>query len=276
MIKEEKDFYNRVQSCIAPIYFFNQSEEYEEGKKITHNGTITLYKEGFKVFGITNYHVYQSYLEREDNNSNAICQLGYQFIINLTERMICEDKKNDLFVFFLYEDELKKIGGPSNSKSGFKHINTNIENLLKDQSEDQNTWPIHIAGFPGVHKITKIINHKETQENFGIFLANMPAEYFPDPLDNNGGPKITLDFGETRKAIFDGYLKVDIGQLSGTPLILGGISGCPVFARIFPNQEDLTLLGIVSDGPSDSCSELLPENIYAKPVSLIEEILKGK
>ena len=205
----------------------------------------------------------------------TVCQIGYELRVQLEQRVLLEKEKYDLMVFVLYEEELKKIGGPSNPKSGFKYINTDIEMLLKYQNyKDPNTWAIHIAGFPGVHKITHKINSKEIQENFGIVFFPLFAKYFPDPMGNNGGPKISFDFDETRKAICENYFKIDIGQPLESPLILGGISGCPVFARCSPNQDDLTLLGIVYEGPSNPDS-LLPEIIYARPVSLIEEILKG-
>jgi len=274
MIETEADFNMRVQSCIAPIYFFEENGgQLKDTERFTTNGTLTLFQKDVNIFGITNYHVYKrGYLDRKQNNENVICQIGHKLRINLEQRIFYEDEKQDLIIFFLFENELKDIA-KNVPKSGFRRINIDIERLLKTQKkEDVNTWATHVVGFPGVYKTTERISSNRIEETFDAF-------WYPSFVQhrfscNPNEEQITLHFFETRKAIQDGRLQMTEGTLSEELIDFGGISGAPVFARCFPHQDDLTLLGIVYEGHS-SAEGFLPEVIYAKPMSLIKNILQG-
>jgi len=104
MIETEADFNMRVQSCIAPIYFFEENGgQLKDTERFTTNGTLTLFQKDVNIFGITNYHVYKrGYLDRKQNNENVICQIGHKLRINLEQRIFYEDEKQDLIIFFLF------------------------------------------------------------------------------------------------------------------------------------------------------------------------------
>lgn len=270
MIKTKDDFYNRLQSCMAPIYFFDQNAGIpEDTSRLTINGTLTLFQKNNKVFGITNYHVYQEYLDQKAKNADVICQIGHKLVITLENRVLHQDKRNDLTVFFLDERELTVLG----NKSGFRRINCAIEEIIQkyQSNDDSKTWQLHCAGFPGSEKLTTKVGPKEIQENFGFCILRAPAIYYYGDFTN--GDKIALCFSDSRQAIEKDLIKIDDKKnLIPHALSLGGISGGPVFARVFPYEDDLTLLGIVYQGPSGN--KALPENIYARPISLIENILQ--
>lgn len=274
MIKIESDFYRRVQSCIAPIYFFEEKAgQSKDTEKSIINGTLTLFRTSVKIFGITNYHVYeQGYLVRKQNNENVICQIGHKLRICLEERIIHENKGQDLIVFFLYEYELRDIAKDV-PKSGFRIINSNIEKLLESQKEeDVNTWAMHVVGFSGVYKTIERINSGGIKVTFDAFWY--PSFVRHSSNYNPNEEQIILHFFETRNALKDGRLQMTKGILSEELIDFGGISGAPVFARCFPYQDDLALLGIVYEGHA-SPEGFLPEVIYAKPIGLIKNILQG-
>lgn len=264
MIKTEADFYRRVQSCIAPIYFFegNGGQLLKDTERFTINGTLTLFRKDVNIFGITNYHVYkEGYLDRKNNKEDVVCQVGHKLRINLEKRIIYENEDKDLIVFFLHEHELKDIAKDA-PKRGFKRINTDIEKLLQSQKEeDENTWAAHFAGFPGGDKTTEKISITRIEETFDISLYVVPMTYESDQK------RILLNFYLTRAAIEEGRLKMDMGDLSKGPLVFGGISGSPVFARCAPYEDDITLLGIVYGGWGEA--------VFARPISLIEKILQS-
>ncbi len=261
MEKEQQYFDRLIQSRIAPIYFFDEKNPPPEKKLLTVNGTVTLVKKGHQIFGITNFHVYKHYKEKKGENANYVCQIGHKLSIKLEERMTDENAKHDLCVFYLEEHELSKMG----TKGGFKHVRYDISNLLHQYQREENpeTWALHFAGYPGEDKNTKQISDKEYEKNFGIFLSSAPASYCPVE------EKITLKFCKARQAIEKGELRNDFEPLKESAVNFGGISGGPVFARVDPNQDDLSLLGIIYEGGDGK--GFLPEVIYARPISLLQE-----
>lgn len=263
MISSEEDFARIVQSRIAPIYFFDKKSSPQVGEKLTTNGTLTLWKSNRSCFGITNYHVFKYYLDKKRKNPNYICQIGYKLFINLEERKIFEDEENDLIVFFLHEQELKEIATKGKCKGGFCRL-ADISLFETEQKlDDPNSWYAHFAGFPCIYKVTEKLSEFVVLEDFGIFLAPAPFACYPR--------KIAINFEEARKAIEKGILLSDIGPLDNEKINFGGISGGPFFARHFPYHNDLTLLGILYEGSSGT--DLIPEVLYVRPITLIKDIL---
>lgn len=271
MIRNEEDFSRIVQARIAPIYFFDEKVPPKEGEKFTYNGTVTLFRNKLnQIYVITCHHVYEHYLEGVRENPNYIAQLGHKLRLKLQERLVYENEKADLCVFFLHEDELKELGTKDNPKGCFRLLADVARFEHEQNKEDPSTWAVHFAGFPGVHKETQKIDERTFVEDFGISLFPIFFSYFPEE------PKIALNFSETREAISKGSLPKgsffqNMEELSEKTINFGGISGCPVFARVKPYEDDLTLLGIVYEGPDGN--EKLPENFYARPITVIQDIL---
>lgn len=58
MIRSEEDFRRIATSRIAPIYFFDN-----KNKKVIDSATVTFFRKGDRIYAITNFHVYEKYLE---------------------------------------------------------------------------------------------------------------------------------------------------------------------------------------------------------------------
>jgi len=270
MIRSEEDFYKIAQCRIAPIYFFDKKKPPKMGEKLTSHGTVTLFRNKHgALYGITNFHAYEEYLKLKEANPNVTCQIGHQLPVDLKNREKGRDERNDLFVFDLMNDELGKIGKGNIAKDGFSLLG-DINRYEKEQkNDDPDSWHLHVAGFPGIYKVTSKKGELIFEEDFGIFLTSVPFACLYDQMQDK--TKITLDFDRVRKAIEKGKIIPDIGSLNEKMIDFGGMSGGPIFARIFPNENDLTLLGIIRDGRSGG--NLLPEILYATPITVIEDIL---
>ena len=86
-------------------FFGNPSDE---GVKV-NNGTMTLVKYGGELYGITNFHVIESYRERLTNESDLDFYIG-NTSINLNEVLIDEDKDLDLCTLRLSQYEEDSFG----------------------------------------------------------------------------------------------------------------------------------------------------------------------
>jgi len=269
MIRTQTNFYERVQSCMAPIYFFDKKWDPEDGQK-TINGTLTLVQKEDKVFGITNHHVYKGnedckgYLILKNDNPNIICKIGNHEVA-LENRILYENEDNDLIVFCLCESDLEKIGSKNSYKSGFNIVDYRAKEYLDQQdTNNHESWPFNFAGYPGTDKIMKKVSHKKYEENFGIFVSVARGTY----ETIKGKEEIILDYLAVRES---SEIVPHIGIFSDKNYDFGGISGGPVFTRTISNPDDLSLLGIVYNGSDINSSN--SEFLYAKPISLLSEIL---
>lgn len=264
-IRNDEDFRRIVQSRIAPIYFYDQNKSPNPRKKLTSNGTVTLFRNKIGgLFGITNFHIYEEYLKQKEINPHSVCQIGHKFFIKLEDRIVYEDEDNDLIVFSLYDGELAKSETQNDPKSGFRIIDTRLsEHLATQDDKNPETWKTHCAGFPGVGKITTQISVNSYEENFGICLFRAPATC-DDPLRGEKR-NIIVNFSALREF----NIIPQIGNFPDKDYNFGGMSGGPILARIPARQgneiDDICLLGTVYQGNF--------ERIMAKPISLLEKIL---
>jgi hypothetical protein len=266
MIRSQEDFDRRIQSCVAPIFFFDKKEEnLGNCGKLTNNGTVTLFQKGYKIFGITNYHVYKDgYLDKKAVNPNLVCKIG-DLQIDIEGRLIYKSEENDLIVFHLTKHELKKLGGHDNLKRGFRIIDVCIEEYLREQDNNNpKSWLLHFAGYPGIDKITTRITNLEYEENFGFFFSMARGTY----VAVNQKDEIILDFLAVKQ---QSMIVPHTGSFKNENMDFGGISGGPVFAQTLSNPDDLSLLGIIHKGSDISSSS--SEFLYAKPISLLSKIL---
>ncbi len=266
MIKNEEDFSRVAQSCMTPIYFFDQKNPPNKSEKITRNGTVTLFRNEHKIYGITNYHVYEGYEKKKNANKHTICQIGYQCKIELEDKIRYTDEINDLVIFDLNDDDLNKMSTAECQKTGFTVLDDRIDEYLKKYQDENNyeTWFLHFAGYPAVYKKTEQISATILNEEFGIISSYARGSYIDEKTE------IILDYSAIKE---DGAkITPSIGTFSKENMVFGGISGGPVFARI--HQDHLSLLGIIykGSGEKDGIRSSF-EFIYAKPISLIKNIL---
>jgi len=69
---DEYAFSTLVKSYVAPVYFFDQKKPIDKCQ--FRNGTVTLFRGKDKLYGITNYHVYEAFQKGKQANSNYVCQ----------------------------------------------------------------------------------------------------------------------------------------------------------------------------------------------------------
>lgn len=255
------DFNALARSYVAPIYFFDQEERVPQ----TNNGTVTLFKKEDKLCGITNYHVYKNgYLDKKECNKNIVCQIGNRHIISLEKKIIHESKDddagNDLIVFSLDTQALAEIGTLQDPKRSFSILDTRLPEYLEQyQNENSETWLTHCAGYPGEDKITTQLSDRHYQESFGFHIFRCRATHDKE--------RIILDFS----ALKESGIQPTVGKFKKENMTFGGMSGGPVFGLTQPSSNDLSLFGIIYEGGGNNSTY---EFIYAKPISILEQILK--
>lgn len=259
MIRSEEDVKRILQARMAPIYFF--SVKAELSKSDIKHGTIFFYKNHNGTFGITNSHVYEDFEELEPPK---ILNIGNYKVADLKGREIYRScrKEKDIMVFHFTEKELEKIGNKG-CFTVLEDINV-LSTKYPQQFNFEQDVPLHFAGFQD--KLIKSNINKRIEIEFQIFFSAVPATVCED--------NITLRFSDIRNAVKSGSLVSSVGNLTDQKIDFGGISGCPIFARTLTNRFDLSLLGIVYEGHGNT-EGFLPEVIYARPISLIQDALIG-
>lgn len=261
-IKNEEDFYIVVQNCIAPIYFFGQENTPNKGEKITQHGTLTLFRNKHKIYGVTNHHVYKRYEKEKNANENTVCQIGVgnQCKIILEDKIAHVDIGNDLIIFHLNDEDLKKMSTAECQKTGFTVLDDRIDEYLHSQDpKNCETWPLHAAGYPTTFHVIDQISNTKHNSDFGIFLSYGYA--------TSNVEKISLNIRRARENTE--IIAPDL-PFPEEKINFGGISGGPVFLRTASKPCVLSLVGIIYEGIS---LDISCESINAKPISLIKDIL---
>ena len=185
---------------------------------VLKGATITFVNTGSNSFGITDYHVFEKYLELKNKLKNFRCQID-NLTFDLESRLIDynSDSNIDLATFKINDDEFRLM-----SAKPLHHKSWPVK--LKNETK---TEPVFILGFPGhLRSITSTTNIMAAYVSLLLTIETIN--------DNQIGIVLRRENWTT---IFKTSKPVDLSKFRG-------ISGAGVFRM---NNIVPELLGIVTD-----------------------------
>ncbi|MBD3342593.1 MAG: hypothetical protein GF353_26065 [Candidatus Lokiarchaeota archaeon] len=180
--------------------------------------TITFINTGERSLGITNYHVFEKYLELKKQNKNTICQID-SLIFDPESRLIDfnEDRKVDLVTIDITDDEFAQINAmPLYHKVWPVKITTERE-----------IEPVFILGYPGhlryIHSVDRI------DATFGALMLTIDTITDKNLIIVCNRDNWVVDYsiyGEVDISRFRGFSGAGVFRMNNlTPELLGIISG---------------------------------------------------